>query len=66
MQTLDNSVTVSGAKGLLGRWKMTSRPGEPATVPPLRSPLRTCVVRILAEKISGTPMGNMGDIVGAR
>lgn len=64
MQTLDNSVTVSGAKGLLGRWKMTSRPGEGDSVPPW-IPAANRAVRILAEKINGTPMGNMGDIVGS-
>jgi cholesterol oxidase len=64
MQTLDNSVTVSGTKGLLGRWKMTSRPGDGDPVPSW-IPSANKAVRILANKINGTPMGNMGDVIGA-
>lgn len=64
MQTLDNSVTVSGGKGLLGRWKLTSRPGDGDPVPTW-IPAANKAVRILANKINGTPMGNMGDVANA-
>ena len=64
MQTLDNSVTVSGGKGLLGRWKLTSRAsgGDPV---PTWIPSANKAVRLLANKINGTPMGNMGDVANA-
>ncbi|HAM21127.1 MAG TPA: cholesterol oxidase [Actinobacteria bacterium] len=65
MQTLDNSVTVSGTRGrILGRWRMTSRPGEGDPVPSW-IPSANKAVRILAKKIKGVPMGNMGDIAHA-
>ncbi len=64
MQTLDNSITVSGGKGLLGRWKLTSRPGDGDPVPSW-IPSANKAVRILANKINGTPMGNLGDIANA-
>ncbi len=64
MQSVDNSVTVSGAKGLFGRWKMTTRnpEGEPS---PTWIPSANKAVRLLADRINGVPAGNMGDVVGA-
>jgi cholesterol oxidase len=65
MQTLDNSVTVSGTRSrILGRWRMTSRPGDGDPVPSW-IPSANKAVRILANKIKGVPMGNMGDIAHA-
>ncbi|NQU36647.1 MAG: GMC family oxidoreductase [Actinobacteria bacterium] len=64
MQTLDNSVTVSGSKGFLGRWKLTSRQGD-GDPNPTWIPAANKAVRILAEKIKGFPMGNMGEVIGA-
>ena len=64
MQTLDNSVTVSGAKGLLGRFKLTSRQGE-GDPNPSWIPAANRAVRVLARKINGFPMGNMGEVIGA-
>ncbi|MEI8082195.1 MAG: GMC family oxidoreductase [Actinomycetes bacterium] len=64
MQTLDNSVTVHGTKGFLGRWKMTSRQGDGAPNPTW-IPSANKAVRILAEKIDGWPMGNMGEVINA-
>lgn len=64
MQTLDNSVTVGGGKGFLGRWKLTSRAGDGDPVPTW-IPSANKAVRILANKINGVPMGNMGDVVNA-
>lgn len=63
MQTLDNSVTVKGTRGLFGRWKMTSEQGG---VPnPTWIPAANKAVRILAAKINGRPGGNVGDVIGA-
>lgn len=64
MQTLDNSVTVSGARGFLGRWKMTSRQGDGAPNPSW-IPSANKAVRVLAEKIGGKPMGNLGEVINA-
>lgn len=63
MQTLDNSVTVTGKRGLFGRWKMTSEQGG---VPnPTWIPAANQAVRVLANKINGRPAGNLGDVFGA-
>lgn len=64
MQTLDNSLTVSGSKTIFGQWKLTSRQGdgEPS---PNWIPSANAAVRILAKKINGEPMGNLGDVIGS-
>lgn len=64
MQTLDNSVTVYGKRNKLGLWRMTSKQGD-GEPNPTWIPAANKAVRVLAEKIKGTPMGNMGDVIGA-
>ena len=64
MQSVENSVTVSGAKSILGRFKITSRQGE--GVPnPTWIPEGNEAARLLAEKIDGFPMGQLGDLIDA-
>ncbi len=65
MQTLDNSVTVTGGKGLLGRWKLTSHQRDGGTPPPTWIPAANEAVRILAKQMGGTPAGNLGDVIQA-
>ena len=64
MQPLDNSLTVSGSRGLLGRWRLTTRQGhgEPN---PTWIPAGNDAVRRLARHIGGDPGGSFGDLVGA-
>jgi len=64
MQPLDNSLTVSGRRGLLGRWHLTTRQGhgEPN---PSWIPAGNDAIRRLARHIGGDPGGNLGDLVGA-
>jgi len=64
MQSLDNSVTVSGARGMFGRWKMTSRQGEGAPNPSW-IPEANTAVRLLAKRIGGVPGGNLGEVINA-
>ncbi|REF37391.1 GMC oxidoreductase [Thermasporomyces composti] len=60
MQSLDNSITVSLRRGLLGR-RLTSRQGygEPN---PTWIPVANEVVRRVAAKIDGEPGGTIGEI----
>jgi cholesterol oxidase len=60
MQSLDNSITVSLRRGVLGR-RLTSRQGygEPN---PTWIPVANEVVRRVAEKIDGHPGGTIGEI----
>jgi cholesterol oxidase len=64
MQSLDNSLSVSGRRGFLGRWRLTTRQGhgQPA---PSWIPQGNEAVRRLAKVIGGDPGGNLGDLVGA-
>jgi cholesterol oxidase len=64
MQALDNSLTVSGKRGLSGRWRLTTRQGhgQPA---PSWIPQGNDAVRRLARIVDGDPGGNLGDLVGA-
>ncbi|MFT6563607.1 MAG: cholesterol oxidase, partial [Actinomycetes bacterium] len=54
----------SGSKTIFGQWKLTSRQGdgEPS---PNWIPSANAAVRILAKKINGEPMGNLGDVIGS-
>jgi cholesterol oxidase len=61
MQTLDNSITVRGKRGLLGR-KLTSAPGH-GEQNPTWIPVGHEAVRALAEEIDGQPGGTWGDVV---
>ncbi len=60
MQNLDNSVTVSAKKGLLGRIKLVSRQGE-GEPNPSYIPVANEAVRRLAKIIGGRPGGNIGE-----
>ena len=64
MQPLDNSLVVSGKRGLLGRWRLTTRQGhgEPN---PSWIPAGNDAVRRLARLIGGHPGGSVGELVGA-
>lgn len=64
MQSLDNSVTVAGGKGIFGRWKLTSQQGD-GEPNPSWIPEANRAVRLLADKIGGVPAGNLGDVIGA-
>jgi cholesterol oxidase len=64
MQSVENSVTVSGAKSLFGRFKITSRQGE-GTPNPTWIPEGNEAARRIAEKIDGFPMGQLGDLIDA-
>ena len=64
MQPLDNSLTVSGRRGLLGRWRLTTRQGHGAPNPTW-IPAGNDTVRRLARHIGGDPGGSFGDLVGA-
>jgi cholesterol oxidase len=75
MQSLDNSLTVSGTRGRLGalgrlgrrrlgRWRLTSRHGH-GTPSPSWIPEANDAVRRLAAVIDGEPGGNMADLMGA-
>lgn len=62
MQTLDNSLTVSGRRGPLGGYGLTSRQGhgEPN---PTWIPVAHDAVRRLARVVGGSPGGTWGDIL---
>jgi cholesterol oxidase len=64
MQALDNSIVVSGKRGRLGRWRLTSRPGH-GLPNPTWIPEANEAIRRLARIIHGDPGGNVGDLVGA-
>ncbi|WP_433719047.1 GMC oxidoreductase [Actinoplanes sp. CA-051413] len=63
MQPLDNSVTVHTARSVLGRRRLTTRPGvgspNPAWVPAAHD-----VARRVAEKIDGVPLGAVTELIG--
>jgi cholesterol oxidase len=63
MQSVDNSLTVSGRRRL-GRWSLTSRPGHGAPSPTW-IPAANDVVRRLARVIDGDPGGNAADLLGS-
>jgi len=64
MQSLDNSLTVSGLRTSLGRWKLTSRQGD-GEPDPTWIPAGNEAARRIAEHIDGFPMGQLGDLVDA-
>ncbi|MER5539566.1 GMC oxidoreductase [Streptomyces mirabilis] len=61
MQTLDNSITISGKKTRLGRHKLTSAQGHGAPNPTW-IPVGNETARRVADKIGGTASGTIGDI----
>jgi cholesterol oxidase len=64
MQSIDNSLVVSGRRGRLGRWRLTSRQGHGAPNPSW-IPLGNDAARGLAQEIGGDPGGNLGELLGA-
>ena len=64
MQSVDNSLTVSGVLTRLGRWKLTSRQGE-GEPNPTWIPAGNEAARRIAGYIDGFPMGQLGDLVDA-
>jgi cholesterol oxidase len=63
MQSLDNSLVVSGTRRF-GRWRLTSRQGHGAPNPSW-IPAGNEAVRRLAEVIDGEPGGNVADLTGS-
>ena len=61
MQTLDNSITVSGRKTRFGGYRLTSGPGHGAPNPTW-IPAGNEAARRVADKIGGLPGGSMGDV----
>jgi cholesterol oxidase len=64
MQPVDNSLTVLAKKTRLGRFKMTSTAGE-GEPNPTWIPAGNDVVRRMAQKLNGIPMGNIFDVFHA-
>jgi len=64
MQSVDNSITVSGIRTRFGRWKLTSRQGE-GKPNPTWIPAGNEAARRIADRIHGIPMGQLGDLVEA-
>jgi cholesterol oxidase len=64
MQSVDNSLVVSGRRGLLGRWRLTSRHGhgEPN---PTWVPAGNEAVRRMAAVMGGEPGGSWLDLMGS-
>ena len=64
MQSLDNSLVVSGRRGPLGRWRLTSRHGhgEPN---PTWVPAGNEAVRRMADVMGGEPGGCWLDLIGS-
>ena len=57
MQTADNSLTVMGKRSRLGRWGLTTRL-DGSNPPPAYMPVAQDVVRRLAQRINGIPVGS--------
>jgi cholesterol oxidase len=63
MQARDNSLALSGRKGLFGRYRLASRPGHGAPNP-VRLQRGHEAARRLARAIGGYPAGNWGELLG--
>lgn len=64
MQSVDNSLTVSGKRGRFGRWRLTSKQGE-GEPNPTWIPAGNEAARLLSKRIDGLPGGNLGDLISA-
>ena len=62
MQTVDNSITVRAARGLLGRYRLTSGPGH-GRPNPTWIPVAHEAARRLATALGGRPGGSVGDVL---
>ncbi len=63
MQSVDNSLVLSGRRGLFGRWRLTSRQGHGAPSPSW-IPAGNEAARRLAAHIDGEPGGGWADLLG--
>ena len=63
MQSVDNSLTVFGARNWAGRWRLRTQPGDgvsnPAWIPTAHT-----VAQTLGDVLNGTPVGNVGEALG--
>jgi cholesterol oxidase len=64
MQSVDNSLTVFTKNGRFGRRRMTTMQGEGAPNPTW-IPVGNDVVRRIAKRLGGTPMGSIFDVFSA-
>jgi cholesterol oxidase len=64
MQSVDNSLTVFGAKDVFGTWRLRTKQGQ-GEPNPNWIPVAHDVARQLAEVIDGDPLGNIGEAFGA-
>ena len=64
MQSVDNSLTVSGMRTRFGRWKLTSRQGD-GEPNPTWIPAGNEAARRIAGYIDGVPLGQLGDLIDA-
>lgn len=64
MQTVDNSLTVRGARGRFGRWRLTTQQDDTAPSPTYL-PVAHEVVRRMAARIDGIAAGNIFENVDA-
>ena len=58
MQTVDNSLTVSGRRSRFGRWSLTSQSGDGVKAPSY-IPVAHEVVRRMAKRMKGIPAGSV-------
>jgi cholesterol oxidase len=63
MQSVDNSLTVSGKRGRFG-FRLTSKQGD-GEPNPTWIPAGNEAARLLSKRINGIPGGNLGDLVSA-
>lgn len=63
MQSVDNSLTVSGARTWAGRWRLRTQPGDGVSNPAW-IPAAHAVAKTLGEVLDGTPVGNVGEALG--
>ena len=64
MQSVDNSLTVSGKWSRFGRFRLTSKQGD-GQPNPTWIPSGNEAARLLSQRIGGTPGGNYGDLITA-
>ena len=58
MQTVDNSLTLTGTRGRWGRWRLTTRPSESSPVPTYL-PVAQDVVKRVAARMGGRAAGSI-------
>ncbi len=63
MQSVDNSLTVTGRRSRLGRWRLTTKQDESAPAPTYL-PVAQEVARRLAERINGVAAGTVIENLG--